>query len=82
MLLSQIDPMVGLISILAIGVILIGLVLKRIKQPYIVGYILVGVLLGESGLGLVTDDEAIQHYGELASFCSSFLSAWRSACPS
>jgi CPA2 family monovalent cation:H+ antiporter-2 len=65
MLLSQIDPMVGLISILAIGIILIGLVLKRIKQPYIVGYILIGVLLGESGLGLVTDAEAIHHYGEL-----------------
>lgn len=62
---AQFDPIVGFVSILAILVILIGMVLKRIKQPYIIGYILVGALLGQQGLGLIEDTESIRHMGEI-----------------
>ena len=60
-----IDPTVLFVSILAIAVILIGLFLKRIKQPYIVGYILIGMLLGENGLALIKHGEEVRHLGEM-----------------
>ena len=64
-LLSKLDPIVGFISILAVLAILIGLVLKKIRQPYIIGYIIVGAILGEYGFGLIKDPESIQHLGEI-----------------
>ncbi|MFH1852588.1 MAG: cation:proton antiporter [Candidatus Neomarinimicrobiota bacterium] len=63
--LAKLDPIVAFVSILAILIILIGLILKRIKQPYIIGYIIIGALLGEHGLGLIRDAELIHHLGEM-----------------
>ncbi len=62
---ATIDPIVAFVSLLAISIILLGLVLKRIRQPYIIGYILVGALLGEHGLGLIADAGQIHHLGEI-----------------
>jgi len=59
------DPTVGFISIVAILIMVVGLFLKKIKQPYIVGYILVGAFLGKDGLGIVEDSETIKHLGEI-----------------
>lgn len=59
------DPLVSFICILAILVIGIGMILRRIKQPYIIGYILVGAVLGQQGLGLIDDSETIHHMGEI-----------------
>jgi CPA2 family monovalent cation:H+ antiporter-2 len=50
---------------LALGVAIIGLVLKRVKQPYLIGYIIVGAIGGNQGLGLVTNTELIHHFGEI-----------------
>jgi len=50
--------------ILGAVVIAVGAVLRQFKQPYIIAYILAGVLIGESGFGLVTDKVFIQHLGE------------------
>ncbi|MDA0220901.1 MAG: cation:proton antiporter [Proteobacteria bacterium] len=42
-----------------------GLILSRLRQPAIVGYILAGVVLGPSVLGFVTDREQINFLAEL-----------------
>ncbi len=63
--LSKIDPVVGIISGVAILLVIIGFVLKKLKQPYIIGYILIGVLLGQNVLGVVDNPETIQHLGEI-----------------
>lgn len=42
-----------------------GLALGRLRQPAVVGYILAGVLLGPSGLGLVDNRESIGFLAEL-----------------
>ncbi|MGB8275708.1 MAG: cation:proton antiporter, partial [Alphaproteobacteria bacterium] len=42
-----------------VAAVLCGLVMTRLKQPVIVGYILAGVLLGPSGLGFVKDRQEI-----------------------
>lgn len=62
---TKLDPTVAFVSILAILIIIIGLVLKKFKQPYIIGYIIIGALLGEHGIGLIKDADSIHHLGEI-----------------
>lgn len=56
-----------LLSMLIVGivVIFIGLMLKRIKQPLIVAYIITGILLGPSGIGVIDNVELVEELGEL-----------------
>ncbi|MCK5622866.1 MAG: cation:proton antiporter, partial [Alphaproteobacteria bacterium] len=44
---------------------LCGVAMTRLRQPAIVGYIIAGVLLGPSGLGLVTDRAQVGALAEL-----------------
>ncbi|MEO9485280.1 MAG: cation:proton antiporter [Ekhidna sp.] len=46
-------------------ILLLGLLLKKVNQPYIIAYILTGVILGPSGFGLVTEYETAEVIGEL-----------------
>lgn len=50
-----------------VGVILVMLVLggflRLIKQPYAIGYLVAGVLLGPHGLGMIDDEAATQRLG-------------------
>ncbi|MEM9992338.1 MAG: cation:proton antiporter [Bacteroidota bacterium] len=49
----------------ALLIVLLGLVLRKLKQPYIVGYILIGILLGDAGFGVIQNNELIHHLGEM-----------------
>lgn len=60
----QTDPAIIFISLLSIILIMISFGLKKIKQPYIIGYILAGTLLGDQGIGMITDVETTEHIGE------------------
>ncbi|WP_299260204.1 cation:proton antiporter [uncultured Aquimarina sp.] len=64
-LVSNIEPIIHIISILAILVIILSMILRKLGQTYIIGYILVGVLLGEQGLKVVEDKESVELLGEL-----------------
>ena len=46
-------------------VVALSLLLKRWKQPYLVGYLVAGVLLGPAGFGVVTNVHLIEGLGEL-----------------
>ena len=50
-----------------------GLLMTRLRQPALVGYIMAGVLLGPSGLGLVRDREAVGLLAELGVLMLLFL---------
>lgn len=65
LLLANPEIFITWISIIAVLIIGLGLLLKRMKQPYIIGYILVGVIMGDAGLGVIHDDEMIHIFGEL-----------------
>ncbi|WP_139956818.1 cation:proton antiporter [Flavicella sediminum] len=50
--------------LLGIVVILIGMILRHFKQPYIIAYILAGVLIGKHGFKMLTDEDIIHVIGE------------------
>lgn len=43
--------------------LLTGLILKFARQPHVVSYLIVGILIGPWGLGLITDTEIISRLG-------------------
>lgn len=53
------------LAIVGFVVILLGIGLKQLKQPTIVAYIIAGVLLGPSGLEVISDLKMIENLGEL-----------------
>ncbi|MGE4217944.1 MAG: cation:proton antiporter [Alphaproteobacteria bacterium] len=53
------------IAIVAVAATLCGMLMTRLRQPPIVGYIMAGMLLGPSGLGLVEDREQVALLAEL-----------------
>ena len=61
------------LAIVAGAALLCGLLLSRIKQPVVVGYILAGVVLGPSVLELVGEGEELQLVAELGVLMLLFL---------
>ncbi len=63
------------LAVVALGALVCGIVMARLKQPAIVGYILAGVILGPSGFGLVENREAVSVLAELGVILLLFLVA-------
>ncbi len=89
-LLSALGQELNILLAISGVILLIGLVLKRINQPYIIAYILTGVILGPYGFQLVTEYETAEAIGELGLVAlmffigmeislKEFLSKWRVA---
>lgn len=57
----------SVINLVIVGfvIMVLGFILKKIKQPVIVAYILAGILVGPSGFGLIQDQSVIEILGEL-----------------
>lgn len=51
-------------ALVALAALLCGVVMNRFRQPAIVGYILAGVVLGPSGLALVSNRDAVSTLAE------------------
>ncbi len=60
-----IDPLITIISLVAIGIIVISLFLKRINQTYIIGYILIGVFIGQQGFEIIENTDYLHLMGEI-----------------
>lgn len=63
----------GSIAGVAMVAVLLGIVFVRLRQPPIVGYILAGILLGPTGLGLVRQSHSIELLAELGVLLLLFL---------
>ncbi len=58
---SLLPPLVGIV----LSILLLGLALRRLGQPEIVGYLVAGALIGPQGFGWLTDAATIEHLGTL-----------------
>jgi CPA2 family monovalent cation:H+ antiporter-2 len=63
------------LAVVAVAALLCGILMARLRQPAIVGYILAGVLLGPSLLGLVSNRDAVAVLAELGVVMLLFLIA-------
>ncbi len=61
----HLDPLLPRIVGICLVVLSIGLILKRLGQPHVVGYLLTGAAIGPYALGLVTDAALIGHLGSI-----------------
>ncbi|MCW3786043.1 cation:proton antiporter [Plebeiibacterium sediminum] len=61
----HIDPLFSKFVILSCIVIVIGFLLRLLKQPYMIAYIIVGIIVGPYGVGFVSDEELISNLGSL-----------------
>ena len=51
--------------LLGAAIVLIGSVLRYYKQPYVLAYIVAGVLMGKHGMEILTDEKVIHNMGEI-----------------
>ena len=86
----HIDPALPIIVGAILSILLIGLVLRALRQPQIVGYLVAGLAIGPHGLGLLQDPEMIGRLGGVGLIVllffvgmeaspGSLLSRWRLA---
>ena len=47
------DPIMPYLVSAILAVLVLGLLLRAIRQPYVVGYLIAGIILGPHGIGLV-----------------------------
>ena len=59
------EPILFTIFGMALTILIIGLLLKIFNQPHVITYILAGVILGPSFLGLVSDQTLLQSIGSI-----------------
>ncbi|MGY5352773.1 cation:proton antiporter [Wenyingzhuangia sp. IMCC45533] len=62
--LSAFNPNLLIFVLMGLVVILLGALLRHYKQPYVIAYILAGVLLGKNGFKIITNTELIEGLGE------------------
>jgi len=60
-----IDPFLAPTALALAVIFATGLLLNLIRQPHVIAYILAGVLLGPSVIGLIEDGEPVQRMGSL-----------------
>ena len=61
----HIDPLLPLLVVVALAIFLVGIILRALKQPHLVGYLLVGVFLGPAGFGILGDAVNITQIGAI-----------------
>ncbi len=60
----HLDPLMLKLVAALLVILVVGLGLRVLRQPHVVGYLLAGVILGPHGLSLVADQHAVARLGE------------------
>ncbi len=58
------DPLILQLVVASLVLLGVGLMMRILRQPHVVGYLLAGMLLGPHGIALVTDIATLQRVGD------------------
>lgn len=61
----HLDPMMPYLVSAILGVLMLAIFLRYIRQPYVIGYLIAGVVLGPHGIALVEDEEILVRLGAI-----------------
>ena len=59
----HLDPIMPYLVGSILAVLILGLILRSIRQPYVIGYLIAGIVLGPHGAALITDEDMLSHLG-------------------
>lgn len=61
----HLDPVMPYLVGAILAILLLGLLLRKLNQPHVVGYLIAGVILGPHGIALVQDDATLARFGAI-----------------
>lgn len=61
----HLDPAFPNIVGILFTILLVGQLLNRMKQPYVVGYLITGIILGPHVVGLINDQAIVERFGAM-----------------
>jgi len=61
----HLDPIMPYLVGTVLVVLLLGLVLRSLRQPYVIGYLIAGIVLGPHGFALITDEILLSRLGAI-----------------
>ncbi len=61
----HLDPILPTAVAALLAILIVGVILTRLKQPHVLGYLLTGILLGPHVLGLITDQDFVSRLGNI-----------------
>lgn len=67
------EELLGSLVIMLLTILLVGLVLKKLNQPYFVAYILAGIILGPHCIKVLKEADTISTIGELGLIMQMFF---------
>jgi CPA2 family monovalent cation:H+ antiporter-2 len=79
--LSALNPELINLVLISVIIISVGSILRFFRQPYIIAYILAGVLIGKDGFGLITDQASIRAIGEFGILLLLFFIGMETSLP-
>lgn len=59
------EPLIPVFVFIMLGILFTAVILKKFKQPYVVAYLLTGILLGPYGMNIIQSHEALARVGEI-----------------
>lgn len=80
--LAAIDPTLPRFVLLGLIIIALGVLLRYFRQPYVIAYIIAGILLGEHGFKIITDKALITSMGEFGLILLLFFIGMETSLPS
>lgn len=61
----HLDPVMPYLVGALFAILLLGMLLHRLKQPHVIGYLLAGIIMGPHGLRLITDEPTLSRLGAI-----------------
>lgn len=61
----HLDPIMPYLVGSILAVLVLGLILRSVRQPYVIGYLIAGVVFGPHGLALIEDEALLDRLGAI-----------------